>query len=204
MTLKSWWANPRLKGVVQLLFWIVFFALVAILFRTGKSDDEVTKDGVSINKNDVISYEYNYKYQDGINSIVVSGTHYDNKEKFAINGSKFYYVDGNYYDELANSITKIDYPLNEWNYNNIKSITDHNNYSNVTKYKSGDSKYEYIISSNIYNNYYGSAYTNNIIVTITKNSDDFITKASINYGIGSVNIEYININEIERLDINNR
>ena len=203
ITLKSWWDNPRRRGVVQIFFWIIFFFFFSILFRTGKSNDEKVKENsINTNNNGVISYEYEYKYQDDINNIVINGTYYDEKEKLVINNTNFYYLDGNYYNELTHEMVKVDYALNEWSYKSVKNITDHNSYSNVTKYKSGDSKYVYNISKEIYNNYYKSTYMNDIVITITKNSKDIIYEAVINYGFGVANIKYTSINEIDYLDIN--
>lgn len=205
-TIKSMWDNPRLKGVVQLIFWIIFFAIVAILFRSGKSSDVVNNksDNNSINENNssVVSYEYEYKYTDDSSIVNINGTHYDNKEKFSLNGTSYYSVDGMYYDAVTKTNTTINYAINEWTYNNIKTITDTNHYSNLTKFKAGIEKYEYNLTKEIYNQYYGTNYPNDLIITINK-SGNIITDASINYGFGTVNIKYTSINEIESLDINN-
>ena len=205
-TLKSMWDNPRLKGVVQLIFWIIFFAIIAIMFRSGKSSDVVNDkydNNTSINENNssVISYEFEYKYTDESSVVNIAGTHYDNKEKFTMNGSSFYSLDGVYYDTLNNTNTTINYAIDEWNYKNIKKITDTNPYSNLTKFKAGIEKYEYNISKEIYNKYYNRTYPNDLIITINK-SGDIITDASINYGFGNVFIKYTSINEIDSLDIN--
>ena len=205
-TIKSMWDNPRLKGVVQLIFWIIFFAIVAILFRSGKSSDVVNNksDNNSINENNssVVSYEYEYKYTDDSSIVNITGTHYNNKEKFSLNGTSYYSVDGMYYDAVTKTNTTINYAINEWTYNNIKTITDTNPYSNLTKFKAGIEKYEYNLTKEIYNQYYGTNYPNDLIITINK-SGNIITDASINYGFGIVNIKYTSINEIESLDINN-
>ena len=80
-------------------------------------------------------------------------------------------------------------------------LTNHNAYTNQTKYKNGITKYEYNIEKSIYNNYYIKTYPNDIALTITKNGD-FISDVTIDYGFGIVNIKYTNINEIDSLDIN--
>lgn len=204
-TIIELWSNPKLKGVVQLIFWIIFFTIVAIWFRTGKSSDTVNKTNVDSNttikeESGVVSYEYEYIYTENDNVINITGTHYGDKEKFIINGSNYYSISENYYDAITNAKTDIDYAIDEWSYKNIKSITDNNPYSNLTKFKAGTEKYEYNISKEIYNNYYNKAYPNDLIITINK-SENIITDASINYGFGIVNIKYTSINEIDNLDI---
>ena len=207
-TLSEWWSNPRLKGVVQLSFWIVFFAILAIIFRTSKSSSNINKNtsenttNINEEKNDeVVSYEFDYQYKDDTSTISIVGTHYDNKEKFTLNGTKFYSIDNIIYDEITNSQTTSNYAVEEWSYASIKNITDHNSYANQTKYKNGINRYEYSIAKEIYNNYYNTNYQNDIIITVTKNGD-IINEATINYGFGIVNIKYTNINEIEDLNIN--
>ena len=96
-TIIELWGNPRLRGVVQLIFWVIFFAIVAIWFRTGKSSDTVNKTNVDSNttiKEDsgVASYEYEYIYTENDNVINITGTHYGDKEKFIINGSNYYSI----------------------------------------------------------------------------------------------------------------
>lgn len=209
-SLKSMWDNPKLKGVTQLIFWVIFFAIVAIMFRSGKSSDTTNKTNIDSNTNisnkaikedsSVVSYEYEYIYTENDNVINISGTHYDNKEKFTLNGVSYYSISDNYYNALTNVEVNIDYAIDEWSYNNIKNITDNNPYSNLTKFKAGIEKYEYNISKEIYNKYYNRTYPNDIIITINK-TDSNIIEATINYGFGSVSIKYTNINEIENLDI---
>ena len=208
VTLKSWWDNPRLKGVVQLIFWIIFFFIVALMFRSGKKTDEITKNSVN-NKdeqtittgNEVISYEYEYKYIDDTNNVIITGIHYNDKEKFTLNNIKYYSIEDKYYDEISNTETDISLSIDEWSYNKIKYITDHNPYSNLIKYKNGEEKYEYNIDKDTYNSYYGRIYPSNIIISITKDKNT-ISEAIVNYGFGSVDIKYTNINEIDSLDIN--
>ena len=141
-----------------------------------------------------------YIYTENDNVINISGTHYDNKEKFTLNGVSYYSISDKYYNALTNVEVNIDYAIDEWSYNNIKNITDNNPYSNLTKFKAGIEKYEYNISKEIYNKYYNRTYPNDIIITINK-TDSNIIEATINYGFGSVSIKYTNINEIENLDI---
>lgn len=209
--LKSWWSNPKLKGVVQLVFWIVFFIILAVMVRVGKnngssvnnSKSNDTNANANINtaqqNNGVYSYEFEYNYTDNDVLINVLGTHYNNKESFTLNNTRFYLVDDKYYD-ATNRITTINYALNEWQYNNLKMIHDHNTYSNLTKFKAGIDKYEYTLSKEVYNNYYGTSYPNDVIIAIYK-SGDIINSATINYGFGNVEIKYTSINEIDGLDI---
>lgn len=202
ITVKKMWDNPKLRGVVQLVFWIIFFAIVAILFRSGKNPDDINNlKNNNKNSNEVVSYEYQYEYTDQINTVVFNGTHYDNKDKFTMNDIKYYSIDDKYYNEVSKMQIDIVYALDEWKYSNIKNITDHNTYSNLTKYKTGMEKYEYNLSKEIYNKFYGKSYSNDIIITITK-KENIISEAIVDYGFGKVIIKYTNINEIDSLDIN--
>ena len=200
--------NPKLRGIAQIIFWIIFFFIVAMIFRSSKaSSSRVPKKNNNTNitnneKNGVVnSYEYEYQYKDDNGNINIIGTHFENKESFSMNGTKYYEISGIYYDANTKTKTDIGYAIDEWKYERIKNITNHNPYTNQTKYKNGITKYEYNIEKSIYNNYYIKTYPNDIALTITKNGD-LISDATIDYGFGIVNIKYTNINEIDSLDIN--
>ena len=201
--------NSKLRGIVQIIFWIIFFFIVAMIFRSSKTNiisknnsNNNTVTNTSSKENGIVtSYEYQYTYTENNNVINITGTYFNGKESFDMNGHKYYQVNNIYYDALTKSIVDAAYAFDEWSYNNIKNITDHNSYINQTKYKNGIEKYEYNIDANIYNSYYNRNYSNNIIISITK-ENNIITNASINYGFLSVDIKYTNINEIDSLDIN--
>lgn len=200
--------NPKLRGIAQIIFWIIFFFIVAMIFRSSKaSSSRVPKQNSNTNvtnneKNGIVnSYEYEYQYKDDNSNINIIGTHFENKESFSMNGTKYYEISGIYYDANTKTKTDIGYAIDEWKYESIKNITNHNAYTNQTKYKNGITKYEYNIEKSIYNNYYIKTYPNDIALTITKNGD-FISDVTIDYGFGIVNIKYTNINEIDSLDIN--
>lgn len=201
-TLKVLWKNPKFKGVVQIIFWVIFFVIVAIIFRTTEKSQKQSSEIIENEQNEeVVSYEYEYQYSDTLNTIIISGTYYDKKEVFYFNNNKYYFVDNIYYNALDKTVTNFDYAFNEWNYKSIKNIMDNNSYSNKTSYKSGNIKYEYTINNLIYNNYYGTNYQNDIVINITV-KENKIVDAIINYGFASVTISYTNINEIDDLDIN--
>lgn len=199
--------NPKLRGTVQIIFWIIFFFIVAMIFRSSKTssipkDDNVTSNTSKTETVDVVSsYEYQYAYTENNNLVNIVGTYFNGKESFDMNGYKYYQVNNKYYDALSKNIVDASYAFDEWRYNNIKNITNHNSYINQTKYKNGIEKYEYNIDANIYNSYYNRNYSNNIIISITK-ENNIITSTTINYGFSSVDIKYSNINEIDNLDIN--
>lgn len=201
-TLKVLWKNPKFKGVVQIIFWVIFFVIVAIIFRTTEKSQKQSSEIIENEQNEeVVSYEYEYQYSDTLNTIIISGTYYDKKEVFYFNNNKYYFVDNIYYNALDKTVTNFDYAFNEWNYNSIKNIMDNNSYSNKTSYKSGNIKYEYTINNLIYNNYYGTNYQNDIVINITV-KENKIVDVIINYGFASVTISYTNLNEIDDLDIN--
>ena len=201
--------NPKLRGIAQIIFWLIFFFIVAMIFRSSKTNNisKNTSNNVTSNttKNEITdvvsSYEYQYTYTENNSVVNITGTYFNSKESFDMNGNKYYQVNNIYYDALTKNIVEAAYAFDEWSYNNIKSITDHNSYINQTKYKNGIEKYEYNIESNIYNSYYNRSYPNNIIISITK-ENNIITSATINYGFSNVDIKYTNINEIDSLDIN--
>lgn len=196
--------NPKLRGVIQIIFWVVFFFIVAMIFRSGKTDNVKVpnKDSNNTNTSSIVSsYEYEYDYKDGNSNIFINGTYYNNKSSFTINSKKYYEVGNTYYDALTKEVVNMDYAIDEWKYSNIKMITDNNTYTNQTKYKNGKEVYEYNIDNSIYNNYYGKNYSIDIIIIITK-ENNIITEATVDYGFGIATIKYKNINEIDNLDIN--
>ena len=201
-TTKELWSNPKLKGTVQLVFWILFFIIVALLFRTSSNNVNVDKDNSNNNvekqekTNDeiaVLSYEFMCDYTDNTGSKHITGTNYKNKNVFYQENSKYYFINNKYYNALDNSIVEL--------YSNVKNMMDSNKYTNITKYKDGLVKYEYIIDHNIYNNYYSKNYVNDIIMNITMDNT-IIKDVTINYGFASVEINYSKINEIDEIEIN--
>ena len=198
-------SNPKLKGIAQLIFWIIFFFIVAMIFRSSKvgniNNNEKINDDNNSNNNVVSNYEYEYTYNDDNGTILVLGTYFDGEESFNMNGVKYYQLNNIYYDAITKEVVDLVYAFGEWKYNSIKNIIDNNPYINQTKYKNGSEKYEYNIDKNVYNDYYGTNYENDIIITVNK-VDNIINNASINYGFGSVNVKYTNINNIDKLDIN--
>lgn len=201
-TLKTWFKNPKFKGIVQIIFWVIFFVVVAMIFRSAEKSQKETADIIEKEQNEeVTSYEYEYQYSDSSNTMIISGTYYDNKELFYFNNNKYYLFNNIYYNALDNTVVNFDYAFNEWSYKSIKNIMDNNSYSNKTSYKSGDVKYEYIMNNLIYNNYYGTNYQDDIVLNITV-KENKIGEVVINYGFASVTISYTNINEIDEMEIN--
>lgn len=194
LKLKELWHIPKFKGVVQLVFWVIFFLIISLMFRSANNRVDDIKVDTSTN-----SYEYNYQYEENDNIINISGTYYKDKQVFYMNDVKYYYLNDNYYLASTNKITTMPYAMNEWEYKSIEKIMDNNSYSNKVEYEDITS-YEYNILSSVYNKYYNTSYPNDIIMTVSKN--DKIDSVSINYGFGKVEIKYSNINKIKNLDIN--
>ena len=204
--LKEWWKDPKKKGIIQILFWVLFFTLIAVFYRTSssiKNIDTANKNNSKTNEKseNVDSYEYEYDIHSLNDNTIIKGTYFDDKEVFYINNNKYYQIDKTYYDEKTNLKINPDYPLEEWEYKNIVNIMKNFKYSDKTSYKSGIVKYEYNITSLAYNNYYTRNYQNDIIIDITL-TNNLITEANINYTDFSVDIKYSNINEIDNLDLN--
>ena len=195
LKLKELWKIPKFKGLIQLLFWVIFFLIVSLLFRSAEKKVDLPVD---IN-NKIDSYEYNYQYKESNNIINISGTYYQDKQVFYMNDIKYYYLDNNYYLAVNKELTNMPYAMNEWEYESLKNIMDNNSYSNKIEYIDS-TLYEYNIGISAYNNYYNTNYPNNIVITIVR-KDDKIESASINYGFGKVEINYSNINKIKNLDI---
>lgn len=191
--LRELWRIPKFKGIVQLVFWFIFFLVIALIFRSADNNIPDVKVDTSVN-----SYEYNYQYKEDNNIIDISGTYYKDKQVFYMNNIKYYYLNNNYYLATTSNITEIPYAINEWGYESIKNIIDNNSYSNKIEYED-NVRYEYNVVSSVYNSYYNTNYTNDITITVIK--DEFIESASINYGFGIVDIKYSNINKIKNLDI---
>lgn len=192
--LKELWHIPKFKGIIQLVFWVIFFLIISLMFRSKDNNIEDIQIENSIN-----SYEYNYKYQDNDNTINISGTYYKDKQVFYMNDVKYYSLNDKYYLANTNEEVIMSYATLEWEYESIEKIMDDNLYSNKIEYEDFTS-YEYNILSSAYNKYYNTNYPNDIIITVLKK--DKISEASINYGFGKVEITYTNINKIKNLDIN--
>ena len=204
--IKNWWGDPKKKSIIQLVFWILFFAIIVSGYRIANDSKDIQNTDSTNNSNlkttkDINSYEYEYNIHYLNNDVLIKGTHYNNKDVFYINNDKYYIIDNEYYFAKNNLKIDISYPINEWAYENLNKIKDNFTYSNNTSYKSGMIKYEYNISSTDYNKYYNSSYTNDILIDIIVNKN-IITEASINYINYKVDIKYTNINEINNLDIN--
>ena len=68
-------SNPKLRGIVQIIFWVVFFFIVAMMFRTSKANNAVTKKSTELKDKDtsvVNSYEYAYDYKDDLSCKALS------------------------------------------------------------------------------------------------------------------------------------
>lgn len=195
------WKNPKLKGIVQLVFWIIFFAFIAIIFRSANKNNDTKSVEEHKKEDSVNSYEYVYEYQDSINNIKITGTYSNEKEVFLFNNNKYYYIDNIYYDAITRQNANITYALGEWRYNSIKDLMDKNSYSNKTEYKDGNIKYEYTIDHLVYNSYYNTNYDTDLILNINE-VNNHISEVTINYGFGQVKITYEKINEINNIDIN--
>lgn len=212
-TLKELWSHPKLKGTVQLIFWFLFFVVVALIFRSASTNNvsskkveevqkDTAKDTITDEKVAVLSYEYEYNYTDNYgNNAHITGTNYKNKNIFYQDNVKYYFVNNKYYNALDNSIVDYPYNLIEWQYSNVKNIMDSQKYSNTTRYKNGLINYEYLIDLDNYNNYYGQNYQNDIIMDIVYDGS-VIKSVNINYTFATVEIIYTKINEIEDIEIN--
>ena len=78
--LRELWRIPKFKGIVQLVFWFIFFLVIALIFRSKDNNIPDVKVDTSVN-----SYEYNYQYKEDNNIIDISGTYYKDKQVFYMN-----------------------------------------------------------------------------------------------------------------------
>lgn len=202
-SLKEMWQDPKKRGLVQISFWIIFFFVIALVYRasTTISDTNVndsSNKNNSVKSNVVNSYEYECVLSD---STKINGTHYKNKEILYINNDKYYLINNDYYLAKTNTLVNMLYPLKEWEYNSIKNIMNKFKYTSKLEYTNNIIKYEYTINSNSYNSIYLTDYKDDINISLNIDKNNIINSVHISYVNYSVDIIYKNINEINNLEI---
>lgn len=148
--------TPRGRAALFFGIYIIFFAILAILVRTGDFYNEDNKHKkkkklpFSINKIEKGNYHFKYMYELDNKKDVFEGDRYKDRELFTYNSTKYYKDEDNFLVYKSNLWVKSDNPyiLKEFiDTNNIYNIGLKASYISKTEYESGMRVYSYKIST---------------------------------------------------------
>ena len=184
-TFKELWAITRLRSTIILCLWLIFIGFIVIGLRNSKTDIDKPN---SLEYKNYDNYEVVYK----IGDIEISGTTYNNESYLYINGQGYVYMN----DELSYNGEVISQTFNNINLSllqpkNLNNLLNQAVYDSKTTY-TDSIKYNYVVSSEIYNDYMGANITSyNVIISIIK-QNDLVTEIEF----ANVSIIYTHINEV--------
>ena len=184
-TFKELWAITRLRSTIILCLWLIFIGFIVIGLRNSKTDIDKPN---SLEYKNYDNYEVVYK----IGDIEISGTTYNNESYLYINGQGYVYMN----DELSYNGEVISQTFNNINLSllqpkNLNNLLNQAVYDSKTTY-TDSIKYNYVVSSEIYNDYMGANITSyNVIISIIK-ENDLVTEIEF----ANVSIIYTHINEV--------
>ena len=184
-TFKELWAITRLRSTIILCLWLIFIGFIVIGLRNSKTDIDKPN---SLEYKNYDNYEVVYK----IGDIEISGTTYNNESYLYINGQGYVYMN----DELSYNGEVISQTFNNINLSllqpkNLNNLLNQAVYDSKTTY-TDSIKYNYVVSSEIYNDYMGANLTSsNVIISIIK-ENDLVTEIEF----ANVSIIYTHINEV--------
>ena len=185
--------TPRGKGILFFAFYFIVFLILFIVLSFSKKTGYVEKDyevgeEAFFNTAPIVGGNYHFIYtitKDNI-KYVYEGDRDGNNELFTLN-NKTYYYDGNKYyldnKEVANPYIYSDFI----NFNNTSLLIENAMLDYKTDYRSGNTKYSFLISSNTINSLINNKETdieevpNNIII----NSDEDSIVNEITYHLDS-------------------
>lgn len=87
---KEMRADPKLKPITSLIFWLIFFAIVVIFVRVSSKPMQTVPTTTSQN---LSNYKFTYTNSSG----VIFGESYDDKLEFIYNNNRYYYNGANVY-----------------------------------------------------------------------------------------------------------
>lgn len=191
--IKEFLANPKKKSLTLIIIYAIFFGFVFLYINSSKSiDSNITINNNNNNNNiNISSYEYIYEF----NETKITGTYYNSKLVFYIDNTKYDIDESVNIKEL-----NIDYPIIELSYNNIKKFLDNITYESKTEYKDGNTKYEYILNNQEFNDYFRLNIKDEL-VNIIVYEKDYINEIEINSSY-KINVYYNNINNITNIETN--
>lgn len=225
-TFKEAWDNPRLRAIITLGFYVVFFLFVFIYIFVMESIGQ--NSGIkSLQEADPFmayqsmkSYEYTYDITstDGVNSLnhKILGVHTENLDSFSINNYKFYIQDNVIYSKIEGvqitDILPID--LMMLTPSNLSNYFVNDYLTNKTTYENGDMKAEFSIP--VYN--FNIAFLqgtlldnpNYVIITVyiednhiqrlSINLDELMKLVDVTIQNYTIDITYNNINNIKSVE----
>ena len=176
-TFKELWAITRLRSSIILCLWLIFIGFIVIGLRNSKTDIDKSN---SLEYKNYDNYEVVYK----IGDIEISGTTYNNESYLYINDELSY--NGEVISQTFNNIN-----LSLLQPKNLNNLLNQAVYDSKTTY-TDSIKYNYVVSSEIYNDYMGANLTSsNVIISIIK-ENDLVTEIEF----ANVSIIYTHINEV--------
>lgn len=186
--IKEFLANPKKKSLTLIIIYAIFFGFVFLYINSSKPVDS---NIIVNNKNNISSYEYIYEF----NGVKITGTYYNKKLVFNLDNTK-YDID----ESVDMKELNIDYPIIELSYNNIDKFLDSITYESKTEYKDGNTKYEYILNNQAFNDYF-KLNIEDEIVTIIVYEKDYINEIDVNSSY-KIHVNYNNINNITNIETN--
>lgn len=200
---KEMRADPKLRPMMSLILWFIFFVIV-ILFARGLTSTRVNLENTEIQKTGLSDSNYEFTYSN--NSGVIFGQVYDDKLEFMYGGNRYYYNGGNVY--LINNQQAIIMPNFDLNVLKINKKMINNLISNLTYNMDGEAKQYLVPLSNFLNLYevdveadLSLANQYNIVINVYENDDGiYMYKLDLtNY----YNYRGLNNNGILTIDIYN-
>ncbi len=190
---REFFQTERGKAVLFFAFYVIFFIVIAILFRTSRPDSHLkTEKEQLLNevnyqyKLDLLENEnYHYKYliTIGTNISLYEGDHLKNQEMFQMIGkdaSKRYFREGSLFVEEVNGQwiqTENPYQLKEfYDVEKIKTLLEKATFVSKTEYQNGKNELKFSLTTeeikNIFKeNFIGNSSENEIIVRLDENKN---------------------------------
>ena len=184
-TFKELWAIKRLRSTIVLCLWLVFIGFIVVGLRNSNTTTNIN----SLEYKNYNNYEVVYK----IGDIEIQGTTYNNESYLYIDGKSYVYMN----DELSYNGEIIPQTFNNISLNllqpkNLDNLINQGIYDSKVTY-TDSVKYNYIVSSDVYNNHMNSFLVNeNVLISVTK-ENNLVTKIEFN----NISISYSNINKIQ-------
>lgn len=141
---KEMRADPKLRPITSLIFWLIFFVILIIFVRSLPHNTSYS------NTNDV-KFISNYKFTYTNNNLTIFGESYDDKLDFVIGTNHYYYNGDNVYLIKNQSMTLV--PGFDINVLKINPNMINNLISNLTYNVNGDAK-EYAVPLSRFLNLY--------------------------------------------------
>lgn len=146
--IKEMWADPKLRPMISLILWFIFFVIVILFARSLTS----TRSNSAVNEiKQPVQSDSNYEFTYTNNSGVIFGQRYDNKLEFMYGANRYYYNGGNVY--LIKNQQATIMPIFDLNVLKIDKTMINNLTSNLTYHMDGDAKQYLVPLSNFLNLY---------------------------------------------------